>query len=591
MSSANELPVLSGQSDEGAGRPKERMKRRSFKVASVHLIRLAIVLGLILMIRSPRPPLGEIGGTPELSSVQNLLPHAHSIAPEPGADGLWDVFDADGKVVARAARTLPMATDVVGYRGPSESLILFDRDLRIIGVSLLASTDTQEHVDAVLRDEFFFDQFRDWSWDGPPKGETVDGVSSATLTSLAIAGGVLKRIGGDKPSLVFGQPLEIDEVTDWFPNGKKLRQTKASTYEVLDENGEQLGTVLRTGPLSDSIVGYQGPTEMLLRISDDAEPKIESARIRKSFDNEPYVDYVRTEYGFWPLFQDKTIKQLSQLDIVAEEVEGVSGATMTSMAVAETLVATAGAHLSEPAIADAKDSGWLRDQLSDLRFSIADVATMVILIAGLFFRRMGWFQIHWLRKIWLILVVIVIGWFSGNLISLALVAGWGAEGIAWQLAPALALVALIALMGPPATKSNPYCNHICPHGAIQQLIKPSQKSRRKWSLPPWLSRPLMLVPGATLVIAYICLVIVPKTDLSSWEPFHAYLINITGWSALVFAVLTLVFAAFVPMGYCRFGCPTGRLLDYLRRKATSDRIRPADGVAMGLLVFAWWMGK
>ena len=53
--------------------------------------------------------------------------------------------------------------------------------------------------------------------------------------------------------------------------------------------------MLRTGKLSDDVVGYQGPTELLIQL--DITHKIQSVKIRKSFDNEPYVDYVRTEYG------------------------------------------------------------------------------------------------------------------------------------------------------------------------------------------------------------------------------------------------------------------------------------------------------
>lgn len=78
----------------------------------------------------------------------------------------------------------------------------------------------------------------------------------------------------------------------------------------------------------------------------------------------------------------------------------------------------------------------------------------------------------------------------------------------------------------------------------------------------------------------------PTVDLSSWEPFHAYLFRVAGWGSLAFAAGTLWVAAFVPMAYCRFGCPTGRLLDYLRRNARSDRVGNADFVALGLLVLA-----
>ena len=78
----------------------------------------------------------------------------------------------------------------------------------------------------------------------------------------------------------------------------------------------------------------------------------------------------------------------------------------------------------------------------------------------------------------------------------------------------------------------------------------------------------------------------PTIDLSSWEPFHAYLFRIAGWGSIALCALTLGVAMFVPMGYCLFGCPTGRLIDHLRRTARSDRIDFADVVSVALLVFA-----
>ena len=76
----------------------------------------------------------------------------------------------------------------------------------------------------------------------------------------------------------------------------------------------------------------------------------------------------------------------------------------------------------------------------------------------------------------------------------------------------------------------------------------------------------------------------PTIDLSSWEPFHAYLFRIATWGSFALALASLALAAVIPMGYCHLGCPTGRLLDYLRRSAVSDRIQTSDYVALGLLV-------
>ena len=490
---------------------------------------------------------------------------------------MWRLVDDNESTVGLIARTLPLARNVIGYRGPTESLVLFDPELNLTSVTLLESADTEEHVAAVKADQNFFRQFETWMWGGPPRNTQIDAVSGATLTSLALAEGVLKRIGGERPSLIFSQPITLDEILDWFPEATEIDDISG---EVRNLNGQIIGTVLRTGPLSDDLSGYQGPTELLLKVLPDG--KVDAIRIRTSFDNEPYVDYVRTEAGFWATFEKKTILELSEFDPQAAGVEGVSGATMTSLTVADTIVAAtkrAQQQLSEP---QSDNTSWL----GPIRWTIADIITISTLIMAVILKYSGAYRKRTFRRIWLLWIVVAIGLWSGNLVSMALIAGWSAEGIAWSLAPGLAAITCVAMLGPPLTKGNPYCNHLCPHGAIQQLIRPHAKSMRYRKLTPALSRFLRRLPGFTLCAAYLALVLIPTIDLASWEPFHAYLFRIASWSSLAFALATIAISAVLPMGYCRFGCPTGRLLDYLKRTATSDRLQLADLAAVILLIFA-----
>ncbi|MFK8111663.1 MAG: FMN-binding protein [Rubripirellula sp.] len=548
----------------------------------VHAVRVAVVAALLLLIPSPASRSvsdGSVAPDVELLDLSSLTTASpFSLDPAQDANGMWRAVGADDKTVGFVARTLPLAKDIVGYRGPTEAAIVFDPDLKIVAVRLLESADTHEHVDAVIHERAFLDQFIGWPWGGPAAREQIDGVSGATLTSMALAEGVLKRIGGARPSLVFGDALSIGEAQEWIPEAKSLDEQSG---ELRDVNGQVIGRLVRTGPHSDDIVGYQGPSEMLLRLS--TSNQVEAFRLRKSFDNEPYVGYVRDEYGFWPIFQGKTIKQLAEFDLQEARVEGVSGATMTSMAVAETLVAAAGSMQAE-ATADAADSPLV--WYESIRWTPADFATIAMLLSLGLLRRLGLFRNRAWRRTWLIGVVAVIGLWAGNLISMALVAGWSAEGAAWRLAPGLSALAAITFLMPPVTKSNPYCNHLCPHGAVQQWLKPGSASKRRVRIPQRWMKWLVQIPGVSLVAAYLSLLFLPAIDLSSWEPFHAYLFRIAGWGAFALAIASLLLSAAIPMGYCRLGCPTGRLIDYLRRTARSEQIVRSDFAAICLLIVA-----
>ncbi|WP_146534120.1 FMN-binding protein [Rubripirellula reticaptiva] len=520
-----------------------------------------MVSALLLAIPAPhRKPVGS-SEPPPIDKVRDLLQRPSVQFSGQDVNGMWRLTDASGGNVGTITRTLPIARDIVGYRGPSEAMILLDNELQIVAVHLLSSDDTAEHVEAVQANPAFFAQFVGWRWGGGGSESRIDGVSGATLTSLAIAQGVIKRIGGQRPSLVFP-----DDVTD-----------EERSESIADD--DDVSELLRSGPYSDSVIGYQGPTELLLKVGSD--DRVEKLAIRKSFDNEPYVDYVRTERGFWKRFTGRTLADLSTMDPAAEGIEGVSGATMTSLAVADTIVAASSGIIRQRTESHDKSTSAM------VRWTIVDWITVAMILAITILSRWGAFQSPVGRRAWLVAVVLVIGFWTGNLMSMALLAGWSAHGIAWRLAPGLASMAAVAFLVPPMKKANPYCNHLCPHGALQQLVKPSARSRRRIRLSPRVIPWLKMIPGVTLVAAYVAVVFVPTIDLASWEPFHAYLFRIASRSSLGFAIVTLVASAFIPMGYCRLGCPTGRLIDYIRLTATSDRIRRADIVAISLLMMAW----
>ncbi|MDM4015537.1 FMN-binding protein [Roseiconus lacunae] len=582
------------------------MRKKFHRLAPlVHCLRVALVIALCVLI----PPAhdrgrwaGERMPAPELSIVKRIVPAATRIDADADADGFWGIYDDQDKRLGRAARTMPAAKDVIGYRGPTEALLVIDEQFNLLGTQMLDSGDTEEHVRAVRNDKTFFDQFTRWNWSGPEEPAKIDAVSGATLTSLALAKGVLTRIGGNRGSLVFPDEISIEELSDWFPNAGRV-ENRDHRVVVFDHQGNELGQVLRSGPYSETIIGYQGPTELLLRLDGrtgqegQSEPKerspiVRAIFIRSSFDNQPYVRYCRMERSFWNKFVDRSMAELAATNLEQSGIEGVSGATMTSLAISETIFATADRwadRVRETAERRRMEStlrGRLASWLGDIRFGVTDLACFAMLLTLSILKSRGLFRRRWLRSLWLAASVVVIGLWSGNLISMALIAGWGGEGIAWRLAPALAAIALIAFASPPIGKSNPYCNHLCPHGALQQSLRPKPKSRRRIRLPATLTRVLMVVPGSCLVIAYLLLLFRPSVDLAGWEPFHAYLYRVAPLTSIAFAIATLLFASVVPMGYCRLGCPTGRLLDYLRRSAGSNRVETADGVALALLLVA-----
>ncbi|MGV3485632.1 MAG: FMN-binding protein [Planctomycetaceae bacterium] len=273
--------------------------------AVVHLIRVAMVSALLWLIPTQRPP---VATSSDAAPAIDMKPLSHLGARTVGAvrdaNGMWPVLDVEGTTVALIARTLPAAESAIGYRGPTEAAIVFDRHLNILSVELIDSADTPEHIAAVRKNESFFSQFRGWKWGGPPPAASIDGVSGATLTSLAMAKGIMIRIGGQRPSLVYPNGLDPQEISNWV-SGEITIDVDDDQALLYDQHGEFQGRIIRSGPLSDQVVGYQGPTELLVWLS--AQNRIVDLRIRESFDNDPYVGYVRTERSFWKHFKGQCL--------------------------------------------------------------------------------------------------------------------------------------------------------------------------------------------------------------------------------------------------------------------------------------------
>ncbi|MEM9659161.1 MAG: 4Fe-4S binding protein, partial [Planctomycetota bacterium] len=276
------------------------------------------------------------------------------------------------------------------------------------------------------------------------------------------------------------------------------------------------------------------------------------------------------------IFNGLSLAELAVLDLAAAEVEGVSGATMTSLAVAEGAVAAAAAavDVAKPSNADREE--WL--------VSPHDFGTALVIAAGVAIGTTTWRASKSVRIMFQLVLIGYLGLTAGNLMSQAMLVGWAKHGVPWRSALGLVMLSAAALALPISTRRNLYCTHLCPHGAAQQLLR--NRLGRKVRLGRSLRTVLALIPA--LLLAW-CLIVGMTSlgfSLVDIEPFDAYLFRIAGGATIAIAVVGLVASLLVPMAYCRYGCPTGAVLEFLRLNARSDRWTLRDTVAVGYLLLA-----
>ena len=542
-------------------------KGRALRPWLLRFYRLAVVVAVVWLLRqhSPTGPAESIA-PPPLAAVRVWFPDMARLGPLASVRQSWPVLSEEGRELGQVLRTSPQSNSIIGYAGPSDLLIAEDPDGTVRGVSILQSADTRDHILAVERDPGFAVAFQGWQPGAQPVPK-VEAVSGSTLTSLAMAEAVARRLGAAPASLRFPEPVNLDEVKRLFPDADAC-----DGKEIRDKAGQLIGQVLRTSPASDGVRGHAGPTESLIALEPDGKT-VKGVRLRKSYDTADYVDQVKDDRLYLKAFSGRTLEQLAAMDFGREGIEGVSGATETSYAVAEGLKRRAALATALPLT---KKSQWTWKP-SDIGLGLVVLGSLLLAFTRLRGNR-------WVRLAWQAVLIGYVGLVSHDLLSLGLLTGWGSHGPAWSSAPALVLLGAAALLVPWATGRQVYCHQICPHGAAQLWL--GRITKKKIHVPAAWGRWLERLPAFLLVLGTAGALGAVPVSPAALEPFDAWAWRAAGIGVMILAAAGLLAAIFIPQAYCRYGCPTGALLKWVRTTGSGDHFTRRDAAALACVVAA-----
>jgi len=556
-----------------------RNRRRSW---ALHLFRIAVLAAVVWLVREQHVwYLAQVQGRQlaavHVDQVRRFYPHATELSQWNPEDGGQTVLDAAGRPLGYVVQTSPASDAIIGYAGPTNTLIAFDPQQRILGLAILNCGDTQDHLQAVLADRRFLESFDGLSWHEAAARRGADGVSGATLTSLAIVEGIVRRLGGEPHSYRFPDPVTLREVQPFLPHAARLAAgDQPGLLRVEDADGRLVGFVGRTSPAADDLIGFQGPTDTLFVM--DAQQRVLGIAMRRSYDTDEYLPWVTDDKYFMTWFNGKSLEELADMDPAAAGIEGVSGATMTSMSMAYALVRAAQAVRDAPVAV-----AW-----PTWTIAARDGGTAAVVFGGLLLAFTNLRGRRWVRIGFQLLVIGYLGFVNGDMVSQSLLAPWAQNGAPWRLAPGLVLLVAAAFLAPLLTHRQVYCHQLCPHGAAQQLLKNAvpRRWRPTFRLPNWGLRGVSLVPFLLLIWVTIVAMQHLPFNLAAIEPFDAYVLRVAGWATLTIAVVGLLVSLLVPMAYCRYGCPTGAVLNYVRLQGVGDRFQVRDLAALALLGLA-----
>src|SRR5882724_4063204 len=171
------------------------MLRRSL----LQLYRLAVLAAIAWIVRAHYVRLRIEGYAPiTVEEVRTIFPKVTELRPDSGERAGMFVWDGEGHQLGYVLRTSPITDDVIGYRGWTDTLVAFDPALHVVGVRIRSSQDTDEHVGDVRDDRYFLKTWNGKPWDQvartTPEQAHIEGVSGATMTSMAMAEGIMRRL-------------------------------------------------------------------------------------------------------------------------------------------------------------------------------------------------------------------------------------------------------------------------------------------------------------------------------------------------------------------------------------------------------------
>lgn len=319
---------------------------------------------------------------------------------------------------------------------------------------------------------------------------------------------------------------------------------KYPSYQIFDKNSGSLGYAVIA-----HASGYGGEISVLTILNEQGV--IKNIEVLENVETPLYFAKAINN-GF---LEELKGKKLTELAAQQEEIDGISGATMTSEAILSSVI-KGGAQVGTAQL------GLPVQYAEKFEIKWQDGVVVLLLIVALLASTFRWNKL----RPWIMIVSIIVFGFWLNLsLSLANFTGLLAgnfpsilERPIWYLLVPGVLVTTLIL------GRNFYCTWLCPFGAVQEgtykalnLVSytPNSSLIRRFASWRW-----------TFVwIAVIAALLFNNASMAGYEPFSVFFDasgNIGQW---VIMVLVLLLSISVMRIWCRCFCPVGTILDFLAR--------------------------
>ena len=324
----------------------------------------------------------------------------------------------------------------------------------------------------------------------------------------------------------------------------------ASEHELpylIVEQDEERFVYLESEEVVHGIHGYAGPINVGVVIN--ADGTTHSVHHVSSKETESYLNRIASR-GFYSQMKDMELSG-------QHEIDAVSGATLTTEAVAETASELISLASPEPLVTLSEI-----DEMNpfQVRAILSDIWILHAIVIGLMF--MYGIQKRWRKSkrgmlILSILSVIYIGFFLNNSFTYV---SFIHPFVGTSVSALVGIYALFVLLGAIWGK-NTYCKYVCPFGNAQRLAM--RFTPKKWTGKFFLSNRWIGRVRNAIALTLIVGVVMGMRGWSNFELFPDFfgMEFLSMW--FIIAAGTVFITVRYPMLWCRLLCPTGSVLDTL----------------------------
>ncbi|MBD3263652.1 MAG: 4Fe-4S binding protein [Candidatus Omnitrophica bacterium] len=336
----------------------------------------------------------------------------------------------------------------------------------------------------------------------------------------------------------------LSAAQDIFPKAYGLREIYSfqGGFEVIGSEGAPLGYLLPNTVQDRDIEGYGGPLKLFIGLNGNL--KIKGIAVVSHSESPSFFKRLY-ENSFFEIWNGLSINEALEKD-----VDSVSGATMSSLAVKKSVRKT----LSRLSRNEFVSKGKKTDFYEIVGIALFLVFSLLSFLGIKFFSGKRFFL--------LLASIVILGFMSETFLSLVWISN-RARGEGGVFSPVF-IIAFLAVSLSFFFGRNYYCGYICPYGALQEVCSRLPFKKKKLSkdaLRFWHTARRIYI-----FIIFFALLMWSDIDLVYTEPFAAFSFPSAPLAVVLLALIFLGVSLFVPRFWCNFLCPTGQIMELFSKK-------------------------